>query len=148
MQKDPLISIGTVANRVGCAVSAIRFYADKALIPSVRTASGHRAFQRSVIRRVSFILISQRLGYSLEEIRNALQSLPAERTPTKADWARLSRQFSADIDRRIKELEQLKFKLTSCIGCGCLSLKACHLYNPEDAVGELRSGADLDFNGV
>jgi MerR family redox-sensitive transcriptional activator SoxR len=86
-----------------------------------------------VIRRVSFILISQNLGYSLKEIANALASLPEGRTPTKADWTRLSKRFSQDIDKRIEQLQQLKLSLNGCIGCGCLSLKSCQLYNPKDA---------------
>lgn len=147
-REDPFMSIGAVAKRVGCAVSAVRFYADEGLLPVVRTNSGHRAFVRSSIRRISFILISQRLGYSLENIRSALQSLPDERTPTKADWQRLSRRFSNDIDQRIAELEQLKTKLTGCIGCGCLSLKSCHLYNPKDKAGAMQTGGDLFFQGV
>ncbi len=148
MKNNPLLSIGAVAKRVGCAVSAIRFYADQGLVPVVRAASGHRVFPRSSIRRISFILISQRLGYTLDEIRNVLKNLPNERTPTKADWQKLSRYFSQDIDQRICELEQLKIKLTGCIGCGCLSLNSCHLYNPEDKVGLMKSGPDLFFNGV
>ncbi len=147
MSKDPVISIGAVAKRVGCSVSAIRFYADEGLLPLIRTRSGHRAFPRSAIRRVSFILISQRLGYSLRDIRNALQKLPEQRTPTKADWRRLSMSFSQDIDQRIAELQQLKRRLTGCIGCGCLSLKACQLYNPDDKAGRMRDGADLFFSG-
>lgn len=145
MNNDPLLSIGVVAKRVGCAVSAIRFYADEGLVPMVRAASGHRVFPRSSIRRISFILISQRLGYSLNEIRHVLKSLPDERTPTKADWQKLSRHFSQDIDRRVNELQQLKAKLTGCIGCGCLSLEHCQLYNPEDRAALTQSGPDLFF---
>ncbi len=147
MKQDPLISIGKVAKRVGCSVSAIRFYADECLVPVVRASSGHRVFARSSIRRISFILISQRLGYSLESIRQALASLPDQRTPTKRDWQTLSRRFSKDIDQRIRELEQLKSRLTGCIGCGCLSLKSCAIYNSGDRAAELQVGADLFFSG-
>lgn len=147
MKKDPFLSIGTVAKRVGCAVSAIRFYADEGLVPVVRAASGHRVFARSSIRRISFILISQRLGYTLDDIRRVLRKLPNERTPTQDDWQALSRYFRQDIDRRISELEQLKTKLTGCIGCGCLSLTHCHLYNPDDKAGLTKSGPDLFFSG-
>lgn len=133
MAKISYISIGQLAQRTGTSVSAIRFYADEGIIPFVRMDSGHRSFNREVIRRVSFILISQNLGYSLKEISNALESLPNNRTPTKADWTRLSKRFSTEIDVKINQLQQLKNSLDGCIGCGCLSLKRCHLYNPKDA---------------
>lgn len=138
-RKQALLSIGRVAERTGCSVSALRFYEEKGLLRALRTAGGKRIFNRSDIRRVSFILICQRLGYTLEDIRKALATLPDERTPNKADWRRLSKQFSVDIDRRIQELEQLKDRLTGCIGCGCLSLNDCKLFNPNDraeAAGE------------
>lgn len=147
-RNDSLITIGVVAKRVGCAVSAIRFYADEGLIPVVRSGNGHRLFQRSIIRRVSFILIAQRMGYSLNDIRKVLQALPDERTPNKGDWQRLAKLFDQDIDQRIKDLRQLKKRLTGCIGCGCLSLTACHLYNPQDAAADFGSGPDLFFVGV
>ena len=141
MIKDPFVSIGNIAARTGTAVSAIRYYESEKLIPSIRNAGGHRVFQRSVIRRVSFILIAQNLGYSLNEIREALSSLPEGRTPTKHDWERLSRQFSEHIDQKIERLQRLKDKLSGCIGCGCLSLKVCQLYNRGDEAGGLGSGA-------
>lgn len=141
MTKDPLISIGLIAKRTGSKVSAIRYYADENLIPSSRSNSGHRLFHRSVIRRVSFILISQNLGYTLQEIKSALDSLPNKRTPTKADWDNLSRHFSKDIESRIDELRELQSKLSGCIGCGCLSLKKCKLYNLNDHISEKGSGA-------
>lgn len=140
MKNDSLLSIGALAKRTGIQVSAIRFYADKKLIPSFRNASGQRVFQKSVIRRVSFILISQQLGYSLKEVAVALETLPNNRTPNKEDWSRLSKKFSENIDRKIERLQRLKDTLTGCIGCGCLSLKACHLYNPEDKAHKLGSG--------
>lgn len=141
MSKDPFVSIGFVAARTGTAVSAIRFYESEKLIPAVRNAGGHRVFHRSVIRRVSFILIAQGLGYSLKEIRHALQSLPDNRTPTRVDWQRLSRLFSRDIDERVNQLQLLKEKLSGCIGCGCLSLSNCQLYNPDDTVNKHGAGA-------
>ena len=125
MKKDPLISIGVVAKRTGVAVSAIRYYESVGLLPAVRGAGGRRLFPRSVIRRVSFILISQQMGYSLEDIAELIATLPDQRTPTKADWQKLSGIFSRDIDRRIEHLTQLKGSLAGCIGCGCLSLKSC-----------------------
>jgi MerR family redox-sensitive transcriptional activator SoxR len=134
------ISIGQLAKRTGTTVSAIRFYADELLIPCVRSSSGHRNFERSVIRRVSFILIAQRMGYGLRDIGDALSSLPDNRTPTKADWTRLSKRFSVEIDARIEQLQQLRSSLDGCIGCGCLSLKSCRLYNPDDAAKTFGDG--------
>jgi len=131
-QSEKWLSIGYLAERTGTTVSAIRFYADENLIPSIRTNSGHRQFARSVIRRVSFILIAQNLGYSLREIKESLSSLPNERTPTKRDWSRLSRKFSKELDQKIKTMKNLQKRLDGCIGCGCLSLKSCALYNPDD----------------
>ncbi len=141
MAQDPFVSIGFIAERTGTAVSAIRYYESQQLIPSIRNAGGHRLFKRSVIRRVSFILIAQSLGYSLNEVRAALDSLPEQRTPTKRDWERLSRQFSGHIDQKIERLQLLKQKLNGCIGCGCLSLKACQLYNNDDMANEAGAGA-------
>ncbi|NNC99634.1 MAG: MerR family transcriptional regulator, partial [Gammaproteobacteria bacterium] len=105
MKKDPIITIGAIAERTGCAVSGVRFYADQGLIPSTRNAGGHRLFHRSIIRRISFIQIAQNLGYSLNQIKAALDSLPDSRTPTKADWDRLGRIFGKDIDDRIAQLQ-------------------------------------------
>ena len=136
MKNDPLISIGLIAKRTGSSVSAIRFYATENLVPFTRSTSGHRLFHRSVIRRISFILISQNLGYSLQEIKRVLDSLPNNRTPTKADWDRLSTRFNKDIESRISELRELQSKLSGCIGCGCLSLKKCQLYNLNDHISE------------
>jgi len=141
MKTDPLLSIGAVAQRTGTTVSAIRFYADEKLIPSVRASNRHRFFPRSVIRRVSFILIAQNLGYTLKDIAGVLKSLPDSRTPTKADWDKLSRTFRKDIDSRIQQLTDLREKLSGCIGCGCLSLKSCQLYNRDDCIADKGAGA-------
>lgn len=141
MEKDPFRSIGAVAKRTGSSVSAIRFYADEGIIPSIRNAGGHRLFHRSVIRRISFIMIAQNLGYSLTQIRFALDSLPKSRTPTKADWERLSRVFRKDLDEKIRQLQRLKESLSGCIGCGCLSLQRCRLYNPDDRLSKRGPGA-------
>ena len=140
MSMSKLITIGQLAKRTGTNVSAIRFYADESLIPFIRSSNGHRCFNKSVIRRVSFILIAQNLGYSLKEIADALASLPESRTPTKADWTRLSKRFAKNIEERIEQLETLKDSLNRCIGCGCLSLKSCGLYNPKDVAQDLGSG--------
>ncbi len=114
------------------AVSAIRFYADSGLIPCSRTEGNKRLFKREVIRRVSFIRIAQQLGYTLSDIENQLACLPDNRTPTKKDWEQLSRHFKQDLEEKIDALERLKSSLSSCIGCGCLSLQSCKLFNPDD----------------
>ena len=126
------VAIGEVAARTGAAVSAIRFYEEKGLLEARRTTGGTRLFLRSDIRRVSFILIAQRLGFTLEEIGVHLSGLPNGRTPTKKDWEKISCAFRVAIDERIASLTMLREKLTGCIGCGCLSLKTCALYNPGD----------------
>ncbi len=135
-----MLSIGDVAKRTGTSVSAVRFYSDQGLLPVVRSNSGHRVFARAVIRRVSFILIAQNLGYSLKEVRDALNSLPDQRTPTKSDWTQLSLKFSREIEQRIERLKTLQSKLDGCIGCGCLSLESCRLYNPDDSAAEFGMG--------
>ncbi len=139
-RENPLIAIGVVAERTGLSVSAIRFYEGKGLVDSERSAAGHRRFRKSVIRRLSFILISQRLGYSLEEIKAQLDELPGGRTPTERDWNRLATSFAADIDERIAGLQLLRTKLGGCIGCGCLSIEACAIWNPDDSAATLGSG--------
>jgi len=135
-----LVSIGTMAARTGTSVSAIRFYADKGLIPCVRAPGGKRLFKKEVIRRVSFILIAQQLGYTLDQIQHQLSSLPAGRTPTKRDWEQLSNRFKTDLNDKIAQLTKLRDSLSSCIGCGCLSLKSCHLYNTDDVASTLGTG--------
>ncbi len=137
---DDLLSIGDVAARTGLAVSAIRFYEGAGLIAAERTPAGHRRFRRSAIRRVSFILVCQRLGYTLAEIANHLSGLPEGRTPTDADWARLATGFRHEIDERIDRLTLLRDSLEGCIGCGCLSLQRCAIYNPGDGAADLGTG--------
>ena len=132
--------IGEVARRTGVATSAIRFYEDKALIRSVRTPGNQRCYTRDVIRRVSFIRAAQRVGLSLEEIRSVLDDLPEGRTPTREDWHKLATRWKPWLDERIAALERLRDRLSSCIGCGCLSLDNCALYNPDDAAGRLGAG--------
>jgi len=134
------ISIGEVAKRTGLSVSAIRFYADEGLVHPIRNAAGHRHFQRADIRRISFILIAQQLGFSLTEIATTLQRLPDGRTPSKRDWDKLAREFQQSIDDRITRLTSLRSKLNQCIGCGCLSLQQCRLYNPGDRAAGFGSG--------
>lgn len=129
---EPLLSIGEMAERTGVAPSALRFYEAEGLLSSTRTSGGQRRYRRSALRRVAFVRVAQRVGLSLEEIRDALATLPASRTPTKADWARLSASWRPRLDEQIAVLERLRDELSSCIGCGCLSLRECSLYNPSD----------------
>lgn len=133
MRGNELLTIGELAARTGLSVSAIRFYEAKGLVAPIRTSGNQRRFLRSDIRRLSFALIAQKLGLTIEEIATELNRLPLGRTPTLADWNRLSRHFRAEIDRRIALLERTREKLDACIGCGCLSLRKCGLYNPDDA---------------
>lgn len=132
MDKDDLIPIGALARRTGLAVSAIRFYEARGLLTSLRTSGNQRRFLRSDIRRLSFILIAQKLGLGLAEIEEALSTLPQGRTPTLADWQRISRNMRSQLDERIALLTRTRTKLDECIGCGCLSLQKCQLYNRED----------------
>lgn len=132
MTKDDLIPIGTLAHRTGLAVSAIRFYEAKGLVQAMRTTGNQRRFLRSDIRRLSFILIAQKLGLGLTEIESELAKLPQGRTPTLTDWQRISRSMRAQLDAKIQLLTRTKQKLDECIGCGCLSLQRCQLYNRDD----------------
>jgi len=138
--KSDLLTIGEIAKRTGLAVSAIRFYEEKGLIPATRAESGNRMFERSVVRRVSFITVCQKLGYTLNEITEQLGKLPSARTPTKKDWQRLAKSFSNDLQNRIQALQQLEKKLDGCIGCGCLSMNACELYNAGDLANKFGAG--------
>lgn len=129
------ITIGQLAARTGLSVSAIRFYEEKGLVHPGRNAGGQRRFNRSDIRRLSFVRIAQQLGFSITEIREQLDLLPEARTPTHADWQRISESMRDVLDARIRGLTRLRDKLEGCIGCGCLSLERCAIYNPEDQVG-------------
>ena len=135
------LTVGQVADRSGVAVSALHFYERNGLIRSTRTASNQRRYSRDTLRRVAFIRASQHVGISLAMIREALDRLPSERTPTREDWARLSATWRAELDARIAHLQALRDNLTDCIGCGCLSLRACHQTNPHDVLGGDGSGA-------
>ncbi len=129
---EELIPIGALARRTGLAVSAIRFYEAKGLIQSLRTSGNQRRFMRSDIRRLSFILIAQKLGLGLVEIEAALATLPQGRTPTVTDWQRISRSLRGQLDAKIQLLTRTRAKLDECIGCGCLSLTRCQIYNRDD----------------
>lgn len=137
---DITLSIGEMAERSGVAASALRFYEREGLIAAERSPGGQRRYRRDVLRRVAFIRAAQRVGVSLGEIGEALSRLPAGRAPTKADWAQLSREWQGRLEERIALLEGLRDRLSSCIGCGCLSLRACALYNPGDGAGFLGTG--------
>ena len=126
------LSIGQIADRTGLAVSAIRFYEERGLVTPDQNSGGQRRFGRADIRRLSFVMICQQLGFSLAEIRILFAGLPQGRTPTKTDWTRISRSFRATLDARIGTMTLLREKLDGCIGCGCLSLASCKLYNPDD----------------
>ena len=143
MDKDDLIPIGELARRTGLAVSAIRFYESKGLITSFRTSGNQRRFMRSDIRRLSVVLIAQRLGLGLVEIEAALASLPQGRTPTLSDWQRISRSLREELDSRIKLLTRTRAKLDECIGCGCMSLQRCQIFNRDDRAS--RSGTGPRF---
>lgn len=138
--QDTFIAIGTLSARTGVAVSAIRFYEEKGLLESLRTNGNQRRFRRSDIRRVSFILIAQRLGLNLAEIERELAALPHGRTPTLDDWQRMSRSMRTQIDAKIALLELTRRKLDECIGCGCLSLAKCQLYNQGDGAAAKGAG--------
>lgn len=126
------LTIGDLAARTGLAVSAIRFYETHGIVKPVRNDGGHRRYGRADIRRLSFVMAAQKLGFALSEIAPHLRRLPDHKAPTKADWTRISQTFRRDIDARITALQDLRDKLDGCIGCGCLSLEKCALYNPAD----------------
>jgi MerR family redox-sensitive transcriptional activator SoxR len=138
---ETTITIGELARRSGVAASAIRFYEEQGLLASTRTEGGQRQYRRDMLRRVGFIRAAQAVGLNLAEIRSALAALPGQRTPTKQDWERLSRAWQPLLQERIDGLIALRDQLASCVGCGCLSLKACALYNPEDGARRRGSGA-------
>lgn len=137
------LTIGALAERAGVATSAIRFYESRGLISSIRTTGNQRRYEASTLRRVAFIRTAQRVGLSLEEIGAALATLPDGRTPTKADWSRLSRAWRPRLDEQIARIERLRDRLDGCIGCGCLSLRTCALSNPDDVAAEQGPGPVL-----
>jgi MerR family transcriptional regulator, redox-sensitive transcriptional activator SoxR len=134
------LEIGHFARRAGVAASALRFYETQGLLAGGRSEAGRRRYPRSALRRVAFIRVAQSVGLSLADIQAALASLPGGRTPTQADWVRLSRDWRPLLDARIAALTQLRDQLSACIGCGCLSMKRCALYNPSDVAVSLGNG--------
>lgn len=135
------LTIGEVAARSGVATSALRFYEETGLIAARRTDGNQRRYERAVLRRIAFVQAGRAAGIPLKEIGEALATLPARRTPTRRDWERLSRRWRDDLERRIATLEALRGRLATCIGCGCLSIDACGLLNPEDEAAQLGAGA-------
>ncbi len=134
------LTIGEISARSGLAPSALRFYEDEGLIFATRTTGNQRRFARSMLRRLAFIRAAQRVGLSLDEIRDALAALPDGRTPTKSDWTNVSQSWSSRLDRQIENLERIKDRLTRCVGCGCLSMRTCLLSNPDDEAGQTGAG--------
>jgi MerR family redox-sensitive transcriptional activator SoxR len=135
------LTIGELADRAGVATSALRFYEDKGLIESERTEGNQRRYARSALRRVALLRAAQAVGLSLSEAADALETLPHDRTPNKRDWQRLSRSWRRRLDDQIADLELLRDELTDCIGCGCLSLRSCAIFNPKDTVSDHGAGA-------
>lgn len=134
------LTIGALAARTGLAVSAIRYYEAQGLIAPWRNAGGQRRFARADLRRLSFVMIAQQFGFTLLQIRDLFATLPKGCTPTKADWAQISAGFRSSLDARIATLTKLRDNLDGCIGCGCLSLEACKLYNPDDSAARRGQG--------
>jgi MerR family redox-sensitive transcriptional activator SoxR len=141
MSSPDLLPIGEFARRAGLAPSALRFYEQLGLLASARSDGGRRRYPRAELRRVAFIRAAQAVGLSLPDIAAALATLPGGRTPTATDWQKLSRQWQPLLDARIAALTRLRDQLSSCIGCGCLSLKRCALYNPGDTAARRGPGA-------
>ena len=135
------LTVGELAARSGFAASALRYYEDKGLLEAQRTSGNQRRFHRSALRRLGVIRAAQTLGLSLAEVEERLAGLPGERAPNRDDWEGISAAWRSDLDRRIEELEQLRNRLTDCIGCGCLSLDNCGLFNADDTAANQGSGA-------
>ena len=137
------LSIGQVARRTGIAVSALRYYETQGLLHANRNTGGQRRFARASLRRVSFIIAAQKFGFSIARIRELLEDLPQARTPNEADWSKIALEFRSELDAKIASLEKLRDNLDGCIGCGCLSMKKCALYNDDDKVAAKGAGPQL-----
>lgn len=135
------LTIGQLSERSGVAGSALRFYETKGLIYSTRTSGNQRRYHASMLRRIALIQVAQTVGFTLEEITQELASLPMNKTPTKRDWERVANKWQQDLENKMKRIASLRDNLTGCIGCGCLSMKKCHLLNPEDVLHEQGDGA-------
>jgi MerR family redox-sensitive transcriptional activator SoxR len=141
VRHEDLLSVGEVAARAGVSVPTVRFYEERGLIRSTRTAGNQRRFERHALRRIAVVRAGQRFGLSLAEIGEALATLPGDRPPTKRDWTRMSRRWHALLTARIAAMERVRDGLAGCIGCGCLSLRSCPVYNPGDELAEEGPGA-------
>jgi MerR family redox-sensitive transcriptional activator SoxR len=137
---DELLSIGEMSRRTGVAVSALRYYEELGLIASARTAGNQRRFARHMLRRVSLITVAKNLGIPLDDVQEALASVPLDSTPSHEDWQRASRAWKRQLEERRRRLDRLEHELTGCIGCGCLSMKACPVLNPKDALAATGAG--------
>ena len=137
------LSVGQVSKRSGVSVSTLHFYEDKKLIQAVRNSGNQRRYFKDVLRRIGVIKAAQKVGISLKNIQLAMNFLPKDQAPNKKDWEKLSTQWQDELDKKINHLTALRKNLSSCIGCGCLSLKACPLYNPNDELGNKQTGAVL-----
>lgn len=137
---DELLTIGEMSRRTGVAVSALRYYEELGLIASVRTRGNQRRFARHMLRRVSLVTVGKNLGIPLADVQGAFASVPLDRTPSHQDWQRASRAWKKTLEERRRGIERLEHELTGCIGCGCLSMKACALLNPDDALAETGAG--------
>jgi MerR family transcriptional regulator, redox-sensitive transcriptional activator SoxR len=140
-QVPRMLTISELATRSGTAPSALRYYEKLGLIGAERTAGNQRRYARHMLRRVAFIKAGRQLGLSLRELQTALDRLPADKAPTRADWSKVATLWQARIQQRIAELERMASTLNSCIGCGCLSLRRCSLYNPGDTAARRGAGA-------
>jgi MerR family redox-sensitive transcriptional activator SoxR len=138
---DELLTVGEMSRRTGVAASALRFYEELGLIAAVRTGGNQRRYARHMLRRVSLISVAKRLGIPLADVQSAFADVPLDTTPSHADWQRASRRWKAHLEERRRGIERLERELTGCIGCGCLSMKACGLLNPDDALGDAGAGA-------
>lgn len=145
--KQKFFTIGEAAQRCGVATSTLRFYETKGLIKSIRTNGNQRRYQAPTLRTISIIRAAQQLGVSLEDIGQALASLPDNRQPNKRDWERMSKRWAKTLDQKILEMQRLRDNLDTCIGCGCLSLKSCLLFNPDDEAASHGSGARYIIEG-
>jgi MerR family redox-sensitive transcriptional activator SoxR len=141
MDRRALLSIGEVAHRAGVAPSALRYYESLGLITSARTSGDRRRYDRAVLRRVAVIKAAQRVGLSLDNIGDAFSGVPVDAAPTRTQWTRMAKRWRPLLDQRIAELEKVRDELTGCIGCGCLSLQRCSLYNPNDELANEGSGS-------
>lgn len=147
MSHNSYFTIGQLSERSGVATSALRFYETKKLIASIRNSGNQRRYKTAMLRRIALIQVAQSVGFTLEEIAIELNELPMDTTPTKTDWERVAKKWQKDLDNKINIINSLRENLTGCIGCGCLSMKKCHLLNPNDILHENGDGAQRIIDG-